>query len=175
MLIFPILCKYLNHENITLANNSSSHADLTNATYSDSAKEISFNQAWLKQVGFTNAKRWSPKGIIPPAITGLHNADALKAWADNGIINVVGDNTRPPLLNTQNRFWPLNTTVARNGYAGINVVPRWATLIYYNCDLPACTLQEWIDTSAGKGTFNDLMNNARDTAMRNLLGLHWDP
>jgi hypothetical protein len=148
--------------------------DLTNATYSDTAKEISFNQAWLKQVGLDAALRWSGKGIIPPAITGLHNADAIKAWMDNGIFNVVGDNTRPLLRNTQSTFWPLNTTVAANGYAGLNVMPRWATLIYYNCDLPACTLQEWIDTSGGKGTFTDLMNNARDTAMRNLFGLHWD-
>ncbi|KAF1955381.1 hypothetical protein CC80DRAFT_493267 [Byssothecium circinans] len=150
------------------------HEDLTNATYADTSKEISFNQAWLKQVGLDAAKRFSPKGIIPPAITGLYNADALKAWKDNGIVNVVGDNTRPRLLNTQNRFWPLNTTVADNGFAGISVMPRWATVIYYNCDLPACTLQEWIDTSGGKGTFTDLMNSARDTAVRNLMGLHWD-
>ncbi|KAH8723255.1 hypothetical protein GQ44DRAFT_710855 [Phaeosphaeriaceae sp. PMI808] len=151
-----------------------SHADLTNATYSDAAKEISFNQAWLKQVGFDAAKRWSPKGIIPPAITGLHNADVIQGWLDNGISNVVGDNTRPLLRNTQSTFWPLTTTKEGNGYPGLTVMPRWATLIYYNCDLPACTLQEWIDTSAGKGSFTDLMNNARDTAMRNLFGLHWD-
>jgi hypothetical protein len=98
--------------------------DLTNATYSDTAKEISFNQAWLKQVGLDAALRWSGKGIIPPAITGLHNADAIKAWMDNGIFNVVGDNTRPLLRNTQSTFWPLNTTVAANGYAGLNVMPR---------------------------------------------------
>ncbi|ORY15719.1 hypothetical protein BCR34DRAFT_622737 [Clohesyomyces aquaticus] len=150
------------------------HEDLTNATYSDTAKEITFNQAWLKQVGLASATRFSSKGIIPPAITGLHNADALQAWADNGIVNVVGDNTRPLLLNTQNRFWPLNTTVAGNGYAGINVMPRWASTIYYNCDLPACTLQEWIDTSGGKGTFDDLIKDAKNTAVRNLMGLHWD-
>lgn len=149
--------------------------DLTNATYSDTAKEISFNRAWLKQVGLDAAKRFSTSGLIPPAITGLHNADAIKAWMDNGIANVVGDNTRPLLRNTQSTFWPLNTTVAGNGYAGLNVMPRWATLIYYNCDLPACTTQEWIDTSAGQGTFTDLLNNARDTAIRNLFGLHWDP
>lgn len=157
-----------------LSNLHSTHEDLTNATYSDTSKEISFNQAWLKQVGLDAAARFSPKGIIPPAITGLHNADALQAWKDNGIVNVVGDNTRPLLLNTVNRFWPLSTTVANNGYAGINVMPRWATVIYYNCDLPACTLQEWINTSGGKGTFNDLLGNARDTAVRNLFGLHWD-
>lgn len=149
--------------------------DLTNGTYSDTAKEISFNRAWLKQVGLDAAKRFSTNGLIPPAITGLHNADVIKAWMDNGIANVVGDNTRPLLRNTQSTFWPLNTTVAGNGYAGLNVVPRWATLIYYNCDLPACTTQEWIDTSAGQGTFTDLLNNARDTAIRNLFGLHWDP
>ncbi|KAF2115113.1 hypothetical protein BDV96DRAFT_93757 [Lophiotrema nucula] len=151
------------------------HEDLTNATYADTSREISFNQAWLKQIGLDVAKRFSPNGIIPPAITGLHNADALKAWKDNGIVNVVGDNTRPLLLNTVNRFWPLNTTVAGNGYAGINVMPRWATTIYYNCDLPACTLQEWINTSGGKGTFNDLLADAKNTAIRNLMGLHWDP
>jgi hypothetical protein len=93
---------------------------------------------------------------------------------DNGITNVVGDNTRPLLRNQQNIFWPLTTTVERNGYDGLIVMPRWATLIYYNCDLPDCTLQEWIDTSAGRGTFEDLMANARDTAVRNLFGLHWD-
>ncbi|KAF1914211.1 hypothetical protein BDU57DRAFT_286325 [Ampelomyces quisqualis] len=151
-----------------------SHADLTNATYNDASKEIAFNRAWLSQVGLDAAKRFSTSGIIPPAITGLYNADVIQGWMDNGILNVVGDNTRPLLRNTNNFFWPLNTTVAGNGYAGLNVMPRWATLIYYNCDLPACTLQEWIDTSAGRGTFADLMNNSRDTAIRQLFGLHWD-
>lgn len=51
-------------------------------------------------MGISNATRWSPQGIIPPAITGLHNGDALQAWKENGIIYVVGDNTRPVLMNT---------------------------------------------------------------------------
>jgi hypothetical protein len=29
----------------------------------------------------------------------MHNADAIKAWMDNGIKYVVGDNTRTPLVN----------------------------------------------------------------------------
>jgi hypothetical protein len=152
----------------------STHEDLTNATYNDASREITFNQAWLKQVGLDAAARFSGKGIIPPAITGLHNADVIKAWMDNGIVNVVGDNTRPLLLNTDNRYWPLNSTVAANGYPGLNIMPRWASVIYYNCDLPACTLQEWINTSGGKGTFSDLMLSARNTAINNLFSLHWD-
>lgn len=62
-----------------------------------------------------------------------------------------------------------------NGYAGLYIIGRWATTIYYNCDLPSCTVNEWIATSAGKGTFDDLLDDARETNTRHLLGLHWDP
>jgi len=75
------------------------HEDEDNATYSDVYKELTWNQGWLTSVGFTKAAKFSPAGIIPPAITGLHNGDALRAWKDVGIIHVVGDNTRPVLLN----------------------------------------------------------------------------
>jgi hypothetical protein len=82
-------------------------------------------------VGLAAASKFST-GIIPPAITGLHNGDALRAWSDRGITNVVGDNTRPVLLNPVNEYWPLITTVAANGFAGMQITPRWATNIYYN-------------------------------------------
>jgi len=149
------------------------HMGLNNATYSDTVKEIQFNKAWMAQVGISSAQKFS-NGLIPPAITGLHNGDAIRAWMENGIKYVVGDNTRPVLRNS-NTFWPLISTVAANGYAGLVIVPRWATTIYYNCDTPSCTLAEWIATSAGSGDFQNLLKDARATNGRNLLGLHWDP
>jgi len=76
------------------------HENENNATGNDVNREITWNQAWADQIGLSKAKAWSPRGIIPPAITGLHNGDALSAWSANGIVNVVGDNTRPVLLNT---------------------------------------------------------------------------
>jgi len=147
---------------------------LDNATYSDANKEIVFNVAWMKQVGISDGAHFSPNGLIPPAITGLHNGDVIQAWLKNGIANVVGDNTRPVLMNSENEFWPLVSTVASNGYDGLTILPRWATTIYYNCDLPACTLAEWITTSAGSGDFSSLLDNARTTNIRHLLGLHHD-
>lgn len=101
-----------------------SHLNLDNSTYSDTYKEIQFNQAFLAQVGLSSAT-FSPKGIIPPAISGLHNGDALRAWHDLGITAVVGDSSRPLLLNQQNEFWPYTTTVAQDGYDGMIVIPRW--------------------------------------------------
>ncbi|OAA44128.1 hypothetical protein NOR_03856 [Metarhizium rileyi] len=151
-----------------------SHEELNNATYHDASREIFFNQAFLKSVGIDKAARFSPKGIIPPAITGLHNADAIQAWTDNGIVYVVGDNTRPVLRNQNSVYWPLGTTVQTNGREGVTIVPRFATTIYYNCDKPDCTLQEWKDTSGGSGDFNNLLDDARTTNTRNLFSLQAD-
>lgn len=150
------------------------HEEQNNATYFDVNNEISFNQAWLKAVGIDQSTHYTANGIIPPAITGLHNGDALRAWWDNGITNCVGDNTRPALLNTQNAMWPYFTVTSTDGFDGMQVNPRWATRIYYNCDTPACTLQEWIDTSAGSGTFDDLLATEKADTMRHLFGLHHD-
>lgn len=75
------------------------HLELNNATYNDTWKEIAFNRDWLTLTGIADADRFSPFGIVPPAITGLHNGDAIRAWMDNGIQYVVGDNTRPLLRN----------------------------------------------------------------------------
>ncbi|KAK0616350.1 hypothetical protein B0T14DRAFT_434676 [Immersiella caudata] len=151
------------------------HEELNNATYHDASREIHFNIDWLKQIGLWDSPRFSPAGLIPPAITGLHNGDAIRAWIDNGIRIVVGDNTRPVLRNPTSSFWPLITTVGANGYAGLVIVPRWATTIYYNCAFQNCTLLEWINTSAGSGDFNTLLDNARAVNTRYLLGLHPDP
>jgi hypothetical protein len=75
------------------------HEIETNASYSDVVREITWNQKWADQIGLSGSKFWSPRGIIPPAITGVNNADALRAWSENGIVNAVGDNTRYALRN----------------------------------------------------------------------------
>lgn len=147
---------------------------LNNATYSDAFKEIQFNQKWLAQIGISNARYFS-KGLIPPAITGLHNGDVIRAWKELGIQIVVGDNTRPVLLSPYSEYWPLISNSTANGYDGLVIMPRWATTIYYNCDTLACTTQEWLVTSGGKGTSDDLLANAKATNTWHLLGLHHDP
>ena len=150
------------------------HLPQNNITYSDANKEIVFNQAWLRQIGIAAGNKFSAKGLIPPAITGLHNGDALRAWITNGIVHAVGDNSLPQLLSPYNEHWPLVSTVANNGYAGMNIIPRWPTTIYWNCDLPECTLREWQDTASGKGNFQDLLTFERNSASRYLLGLRHD-
>jgi hypothetical protein len=166
-----------NRDNFAHLSHTYTHMELNNATYSDAAKEIQFNQAWLSAVGLSNAKYFSANGLIPPAITGLHNGDVLKAWKDNGLTNCVGDNTRPPLRNSVNDMYPYITTFTSNGYDGFQVNPRWATRIYYNCDSPDCTASEWVATSSpspNPGDFPTLMATEKADTARHLFGLYHD-
>jgi hypothetical protein len=150
------------------------HEDVDNATYSDAYKEISFNQAWLKQVNISAGNKFTANGLIPPAITGLHNGDAISAWVALGLVHAVGDNTRPVLRNQQNDMWPYLTNMSSNGYTNFTVLPRWATRIYYNCDLPNCTVAEWVATSAGTNSYSTLLATEQSDTMRHLFGLYHD-
>jgi hypothetical protein len=144
--IDPLAAWYMtaaNRDAFAHVSHTFAHMSLNNATHSDAGKEISFNIDWMKQVGISAASKFSGKGLIPPAITGLHNGDVIQAWMENGITAVVGDNTRSVLKNQvckyrvlassrhltyiyqENEFWALTSTVAANGYAGLIIIPRW--------------------------------------------------
>ncbi|PGH09663.1 hypothetical protein AJ79_05629 [Helicocarpus griseus UAMH5409] len=151
------------------------HYELNNATYSDTYNEMFVNRQFLDRVGFSAASRFTPDGLIPPAITGLHNGDALQAFVDNNLTHCMGDNSRPALVNQQSIHHPYVTNVETDGFAGYIVIPRWATRIYYNCDTPTCTTNEWIDISAGYGGFQDLLALERTETIRRLLQLDHAP
>lgn len=151
------------------------HLYLNNATFHDTQREIKYNQDWMKQMGIDQAAHFSPAGLVPPAITGMHNGDAIRAWMQNGITSVTGDNTRPVLRSTESPYWPLISTVDANGYDNLVIIPRYSTNIYYNCDTPECTLKEWQATSAGVGDFNDMLKSAKQTNTRYLFSLQADP
>lgn len=88
----PLLVWWQNPANLNAFSHIShtfTHEDQDNATYSDVFKEMSWNQAWLAASGIAAATRFSATGLIPPAITGLHNGDALQAWSDCGITHAL--------------------------------------------------------------------------------------
>ena len=119
-------------DSVAWCSHTFTHENLENATYFDAYNQIYYNYRQAQVMGLADAAMWSNQTFIPPAISGMHNGDALHAFMDNGIIGGVGDSTRPVLLNPNNTNWPLITTVAGNGYAGYTIIPRWATRIYYN-------------------------------------------
>lgn len=88
-----------NRDAFGLVSHTFTHLELNNVTYADATREISFNLLYAELMNFTSAAKFSGSGLIPPAITGLHNGDVLRAWSDNGLWNAIGDNTRLPLRN----------------------------------------------------------------------------
>lgn len=155
---------------------SFTHENLDNATYSDTLLEMQYNQYFSFSMGINKAKNWSPKGLIPPAITGLHNGDALHAMFVAGLTNLVGDNSRPVLRNTNNLHWPLISTVAANGFAGMQITPRWPTYIFFDASDIAEDVQEWQWLVGGTTTtIYDLLWNEGVTNVNYLLSLYQDP
>ena len=184
MQLDPLLVYLMNQTNLQSfyhVSHTFTHEDETNATYSDVMKEIAWNQAWFKAVGLTSANSasyFSPNGLIPPGITGLHNGDALRAWDENGIRNAVGDNSRPILMSVASRksdFHPIISNVKENGYAGTIIAGRWGSSIYYNCDTPDCVNKEWKAIAAGSGDFSTQLEYEKNVNTKYLLGLRWDP
>jgi hypothetical protein len=88
-----------NRDAIGLVSHTFTHEELDNSTYHDAIREISFNLIFAELLNITNSPKFSGSGLIPPAITGLHNGDVLRAWSDNGLWNAIGDNTRDVLRN----------------------------------------------------------------------------
>lgn len=77
-------------------------------------------------------------------------------------------------------MWPYFTSAERDGFSGMQVNPRWATRIYYNCNTPKCTVDEWIDTSSGNGDFGNgdfdsLLASEKSETMRHMFGLSHSP
>lgn len=180
----PLLVYFANQTNMQSffhVSHTFTHEDETNATYSDVYKEIGWNQAWFKANGFTtsaNKPYYSPSGLIPPGITGLHNGDALRAWSENGIRYAVGDNSRPILMNVASRkseYHPINSNEKENGYEGIWIIGRYGSSIYYNCDTPDCVNKEWKAIAGGSGDFNAQLEYERSVNTKYLLALRWDP
>eukprot|EP01111_Echinosteliopsis_oligospora_P000404 TRINITY_DN1042_c0_g2_i1.p1 TRINITY_DN1042_c0_g2~~TRINITY_DN1042_c0_g2_i1.p1 ORF type:complete len:869 (+),score=262.17 TRINITY_DN1042_c0_g2_i1:138-2744(+) len=113
------------------------HPYLDNLTYNEAKLEMTENllPTTLQLFGSYNHPRYSNKSMVTPSISGLYNANAMKALWDVGIRSVVGDNSRTD-LKTPFQYHGFYTTIEKNGFAGLYIMPREATYIYYDCSIP---------------------------------------
>ncbi|KKY22648.1 putative extracellular serine-rich [Phaeomoniella chlamydospora] len=166
-----------NRDSFGLVSHTFTHLNLDLATYHDVLREISYNLLFAELMNFTNAMKFSGSGLIPPAITGMHNGDALRAFSDNGLWNAIGDNTRPVLRNPQNFHWPRMTDMEINGFSGYQITPRFSTRIYYNCDNMECDVDQCVTTADCKKAqgMEGLLTIERKFQPNYMIGLFHDP
>jgi hypothetical protein len=84
--------------------------------------------------------------MVPPAITGIFNGDGLRGLWGAGIRYMVGDNTRGELVNPASELWAVRTNAADSGFAGMTVIPRFSTLVFFDTSLPEENLSEYCFT-----------------------------
>lgn len=104
--------------------------------------ELRPNQQVRNRFGFS---KYSRNALVTPEISGLYNAEVLRAMADFGISYVVSDSSRPtpPAGSDCSRgAWPLpspNSGKHNCVDERIYEVPRYPTALFYNVSTP----QEW--------------------------------
>jgi hypothetical protein len=113
-------------------------------------------------------------------ISGLHNGDALAALARQGVGCAVGDNTWSFLINPDNPHHMLYTTKKEHGYNGFEILPRFATEIYYNCSTASQNLALYNSLYRSfygrDSTIDELMQREAVRVVRDgLLSLRHDP
>jgi hypothetical protein len=111
------------------------HALLTNLTYATVLEELASNEIYANALFVDCPQNYDFLGMVTPEISGIYNKDALQAIYDTGKRVIVGDNSIIAYV-PANRYHAYMTTTAVNGFAGIAVVPRFATEMYFNCADP---------------------------------------
>lgn len=155
------------------------HEDLTNFNYQETALELTQNYEPAKKLLVWGTNSFSPNSMVTPGISGLFNPEALKAIFYQSIYNVTGDNSRPELVNEANPYVGLYTTVADNGFAGVFIIPRHATEVYYNVTTKAemVSLYNFFyrDYFGQDSTFAQIMSREEEMALSHLLAFESAP
>jgi hypothetical protein len=111
------------------------HENLDHLTYAASSTELSKNIAVATQLGLDD---FTTRFMVQPDVSGLDNADFLRAAYDNGIRLVLSNTSKPgqnnPTPNTG--YW--NAVDPR-----IFVIPRRANNLFFNVAMPADWVQEY--------------------------------
>ncbi|CBJ25803.1 conserved unknown protein [Ectocarpus siliculosus] len=116
---------------------------------SDCVTEDTGNVQIALMTGMWDSDNYNWRSMVSPGITGLFNENCLDSAAQNLMVCYPGDNTfdgtvsgAAILVNEDNQFHSIYSTVAINGYDGIQIVPRFATYVYFNCVTGDCLVKE---------------------------------
>ncbi|CAM9913250.1 unnamed protein product, partial [Hapterophycus canaliculatus] len=79
------------------------------------------------------------RSLTSPGITGHFNKYCLASATANLMTCAPGDNTYDgvqtdvSLISSVSEFHSIYTTESTNGFSGFQIVPRYATFVYFNC------------------------------------------
>ncbi|CAN0374160.1 unnamed protein product [Pylaiella littoralis] len=98
--------------------------------------------------GMFASENYNWRSITPPGITGHFNKYCMASATANLMTCAPGDNTfngiltDVSLVSNVSDYHSIYTTEAINGFTGFQIVPRFATAVYFNCATGDCLVTE---------------------------------
>ena len=149
-------------------NHTWDHAEMDAMSYADAFSELSQNNQYGVGSGLG---RYSPENLVTPSMTGLGNAEVMRAAYDIGIRQVISDGSAPCQDNPTPNAGYYNALVPT-----LLQIPRRATELYFNVSQPS----EWVAEyemlrSASATTVEGIVDHESTEQLRFLLRGESDP
>jgi hypothetical protein len=154
--------------NFDFINHTWDHVEMTAMSYADAFAEFSENHQFATGAGFST---YSIENLVTPGITGLVNADVMRAAFDVGIRYVVSDASHPEQANPSPNAGYWNTQVP-----SLLMVPRRPVDLYFNVSQPSEWAVEYAALHGGATfTYDQMIAVNSDALVRYLLRGENDP
>ena len=116
-------------------NHTYSHANLDEISYSGADSEIRLNNAVAERLGL---RRFSPRNLIQPDVSGLNNAAFLQAARDTGVRYLISDTSKAGEDNPAPNVGRWSSSQPE-----IFVIPRRPNNLFFNVAAPADWVAEY--------------------------------
>ena len=148
-------------------NHTWDHKEMTAMAYAEAFEEFSKNNQFGLGSGLS---RYLTENVVTPGITGLDNAEVMRAAYDVGIRQLVSDTSVAGQGNPSPNAGYLNAQVP-----GILSIPRRPTDLYFNVSQPSEWVTEYGDRHMGTFSYDQIIAAGSDTLVRYLLRGENDP
>jgi hypothetical protein len=149
-------------------NHTWDHASMNSMSYATAYEEFSKNHQYGAGSGLS---RYRVENLVTPGITGLDNAEVMRAAWDVGIRQLVSDTSIAAQANPSPNAGYYNAHVP-----GLLSIPRRPAELYFNVSQPAEWITEFTDRShGGPYTYDQVIDNGSETLLRYLMRGENDP
>ena len=152
-------------------NHTFSHENLDAATYDMVYREITRNNETASSMGFANYDR---RALVTPDVSGLSNANAMRAAYDAGVRFLVTDTSQPGMDNPTPQTGIPNPSEPR-----LLMVPRRPVNLYYNVTTPTEWTNEYnsiYHAYWGRDlSYSEILDKESDVLLQYLLRGEVDP
>ena len=148
-------------------NHTWDHVEMNAMSYADAYQELSQNDQFALGSGLS---RYSTENLVTPSLTGLANAEVMRAAYDIGIRQTVSDSSVPSENNPSPNAGYYNPQMPQ-----MLMLPRHPTDLYFNVSQPSDWIAEYQALHSVTLTYDQIIAAVSDVLLRYLLRGDVDP